>query len=433
MKHWSEQSIFYHIYAFGFFGCEYQQTHIETHRILELKQWIPHLKKMKVNALYIGPVFHSSTHGYDTISYYHIDNRLGTNEDFKDVCNSLHEAGIKIVLDGVFNHVGRDFWAFKDVCANKWDSPYKEWFSNLHFNGTTPYNDPFYYDSWEGHYELVKLNLYHPDVCAHLLDAVNMWMDEFDIDGLRLDAANCIPHQFFKQLKTFVHQKKEDFWLMGEIIHGDYNQWANPEMMDSVTNYECYKGIYSSHNTKNYFEIAYAFNRQHGDYGIYKNISLYNFVDNHDVNRLASALNNLQDFKNCMTLLYTMCGIPSIYYGSEWGLQGVRTKESDLQLRPRLTLNDIQENDFFRHICQLGKIKLEEESFHHLNYKQIYLTNEQFIFQRNECFIALSCSDESKDVPFTKGTYKDLLTDEIIECDNTLELLPHSSKILKAI
>ena len=431
MNHWTQNAIFYHIYPLGFFGCEKLQTNQTVHRINELEQWIGHLRSLHVNALYIGPLFASSSHGYDTIDYYEIDPRLGTNEDFKKLCQKLHENQIKVILDGVFNHVGREFWAFKDVCEKKWDSPYKEWFSNLHFEGTTPYHDPFYYDSWEGHYELVKLNLYNQNVCDHLLQAVNMWIDEFDIDGLRLDAANCIPPHFFKQLKNFTQSKKKDFWLMGEVIHGDYNQWANREMLDSVTNYECYKGIYSSHNTKNYFEIAYAFNRQHGDHGIYKNLYLYNFVDNHDVDRIASSLHDPRDLKNVMTLLYTMCGIPSLYYGSEWGITGKRSKHSDEVLRPEVHLNDIKQNDVLSHIQKLGEIKIKEESFHDLHYQQIYLTNEQFVFQRNNCLIALNCADHPSEVKIPEGTYQNLLNDDILHIQSTLTIQAHDSLILK--
>lgn len=431
MNHWTNNAIFYAIYPLGFCGCEENQTHQVNHRINKLIDWIPHLKSLHIQAIYLGPVFYSSKHGYDTIDYFQIDPRLGNHEDFKQVCDALHEANIHIVLDGVFNHVGRDFWAFKDVLEKKWDSPYKDWFVNVDFSRSSCFGDPFYYEGWENHYELVKLNLYNPEVCNHLLNAINMWIDEYHLDGLRLDAANCIPSNFFKQLKEFTKYKKEDFWLMAEVIHGDYNQWVNPEMLDSVTNYECYKGIYSSHNSKNYFEIAYAFNRQHGDYGIYKNIQFYNFVDNHDVNRISSSLTNPKDLKNVYTMLYTMCGIPSIYYGSEWGIKGTRDAHNDTQLRPELNLCDIQENELLAHIQKLGEIKTNEDSFHDLHYKQIYLTNEQYIYQRNELLIAFNCSDERKELPFQQGTYIDLFTDKEVNSNGTIKLDGHDCMILK--
>ena len=174
------------------------------------------MKKLGVNALYLGPVFESHEHGYDTSDYRMLDHRLGTNDDFKRVCDSLHAADIRIVLDGVFNHVGRDFWAFRDVQEKKEKSTYCDWFSNLHFHARSPLNDDFTYDAWEGHYNLVKLNLENEEVVRYLLDSVAMWMDEFHIDGLRLDAADCIRPEFFRRLKAFCKEKNPDFWLMGK-------------------------------------------------------------------------------------------------------------------------------------------------------------------------------------------------------------------------
>ena len=141
---------------------------------------------------------------------------------------------------------------------------YCDWFAGLNFGGSSPYGDPFWYEGWNGYYNLVKLNLKNWHVCDHLIEAVGYWMDEFQIDGIRFDAADCVDFDFFKRIRSFCKGKKPDFWLMGEIIHGDYKRWANPEMLDSVTNYECYKGISSSHNDKNYFEINYSINRQFG-------------------------------------------------------------------------------------------------------------------------------------------------------------------------
>ena len=229
---------------------------------------------MNISAVYLGPVFESVEHGYDTIDYKLVDNRLGTNDDLKEVCKALHEAGMKVILDGVFNHVGRDFWAFKDIQEKGQGSQYCDWFANLNFGGSSPCGDPFWYEGWNGFYNLVKLNLRNPAVCDYLIDAVDYWINEFDIDGIRFDAADCLDFDFIKRIHYFTKGKKNDFWLMGEIIHGDYNRWANSEMFDSVTNYECYKGIYSSHNTKNYFEIDYSINRQFGSNGAIYKLSL---------------------------------------------------------------------------------------------------------------------------------------------------------------
>lgn len=439
-NNWIKQAIFYHIYPLGFCGAP-RFAHDEattTHRILKLVDWIDHVKELDINALYLGPIFSSYEHGYDTSDYRVIDPRLGTNEDFKQVADALHNANIRIVLDGVFNHVGRDFWAFQDVLKHREASSYKDWFYHINFQNTSPYGDPFSYEAWEGHYNLVKLNLQNEEVVHYLLESVGYWMDEFHIDGLRLDAADCIDRNFFKRLKQYTKGKKEDFWLVGEIIHGDYNLWANEEMLDSVTNYECYKGLYSSHNTKNYFEIAHSLNRQFGKGGIYEHLTLYNFVDNHDVNRLASTLTNKQDLQNVYTLLYMMPGIPSIYYGSELGLTGTKHDGSDADIRPCLTQDDLDEAlPLYQHICRLGEIRKQHPACSYGQYEQVIVKNEQFVFMRKDeteaVYVACNLADEASELelPVTTGLY-DLLQDQayVSQGDHVkIVIPPHDSAI----
>ncbi|AJH01175.1 alpha-amylase [Clostridium beijerinckii] len=414
MNLWIRESIFYQFYTLGFCGVlEPGKVYDKKNRLNKIEKWIPHLKEMRINAVYFSPIFQSSYHGYDTKDYYKVDERLGTNADFKEVCEQLHKNDIRIILDGVFNHVGREFWAFKDVQINGVDSKYCSWFADLNFNSKSPMGDEFNYQSWNGCYDLVKLNLKNEEVRNYLLQAVSTWIDEFDIDGLRLDAADSIDFEFFKVLKRFVEGKKKDFWLMGEVIHGDYNKWANPESLDSVTNYECYKGIYSSHNDKNYFEIAYSLNRLFGLGGIYKNLCLYNFVDNHDVNRLASTLKKPEYIYNSYILLYTMPGVPSVYYGSEYGLKGVKGNGTDLPLRPELEFGKIDEQDdkLFELIKRLGNIRINSEALRYGDYEQVVVKNEQFIFSRNtdndRVFVILNLSDKESvlefKLPFEKG------------------------------
>ena len=407
MNSWIRESIFYQFYTLGFCGVlEPSRVYEEENRLVKIEKWIPHLKEMSVNAIYFAPIFESSYHGYDTKDYYKVDKRLGSNKNFKELCEKLHENNIKIILDGVFNHVGREFWAFEDVKQNGKNSKYCNWFVNLNFDSRSPMGDEFNYQSWNGCYDLVKLNLKNQEVLDHLLYAVGAWIDEFDIDGLRLDAADSIDFEFFKILKKFTEAKKENFWLMGEVIHGDYTRWANPESLDSVTNYECYKGNYSSHNDKNYFEIAYSLNRLFGKGGIYKDLGLYNFADNHDVNRVASDLKIPNHIYNVYTLLFTMPGVPSIYYGSEYRIKGVKGQGTDLPLRPELELEKIkEENDnLFELIKKLGKIRCGSEALKYGNYEQVVVKNEQFIFARtfndDKIYIILNLSDKESLLDF---------------------------------
>lgn len=446
MNLWIEDRVFYNIFTLGFCDVlEPSRIYEEKNRLIKIEEWIPHLKKMSINAIYFGPVFESSYHGYDTRDYLNIDKRLGTNEDFKDLCKKLHENDIKIVLDGVFNHVGREFWAFKDIQKNGRNSKYCSWFSGLNFDSRSPMGDDFNYESWNGCYDLVKLNLWNGEVVEYLLHAVEFWIDEFDIDGLRLDAADKIIFDFFKELKIFTEKKKDNFWLMGEIIHGDYNRWANKDSLDSVTNYECYKGIYSSHNDKNYFEIAYSLNRMFGNGGIYKDLCLYNFVDNHDVNRLASTLKAQEYLYNVYTILYTMPGVPSIYYGSEYGIKAVKGDKTDLPLRPSVDEIENYEdknNELFDHIEKLGRIRAVSEALKNGNYEQVIIKNEQYVFSRtsknDKIYIVLNLSDKESyldfNISFEEG--KDLLSDkdDIIKGgDVSIRVPAFSSKVIAKI
>ncbi len=417
MNSWINEAVFYQIYPIGFCGAPEYNDCKQEYRLDKIKEWIPHLKKLNVNAIYLGPIFDSTKHGYDTKDYYRVDTRLGDNASFKSICGELHANGIKIVLDGVFNHVGREFWAFKDVQQNGQASRYCSWFHNLNFGGGSPCGDPFWYEGWNGHYELVKLNLRNPEVVDHLIGAVEMWMDEFGIDGLRLDAADCIDFDFFRRLRSFCKGKRHDFWLMGEIIHGDYSRWANPEMLDSVTNYECYKGIYSSHNDHNYFEIAHSLQRQFANGGIYKDIYTYNFLDNHDVNRVASNLKDKRHLKNCYTVLYTMPGAPSVYYGSEWALEGQRTWDSDAVLRPCLDINNIpnRDDELSAFIGKLGFLRSRLPAIKNGSFENTVIKNEQLVFCRRTegqtLYVALNLCDTPQNIGFNVDSGCGKLTD----------------------
>ena len=205
---WAYESVFYQIYPLGFCGAPFENDGEENSRILKVMDWIPHIKKLGANAVYFSPVFESDTHGYNTRDYKKIDCRLGTNEDFARVCEEMHTAGIRVVLDGVFNHVGRGFWAFQDVLQNRENSRYRDWF-HIDFGGNSGYNDGLWYEGWEGNYDLVKINLHNEEVVQHIFDAVKFWVDTFDIDGLRLDVAYCLDQGFLKRLRQFTSSLKE--------------------------------------------------------------------------------------------------------------------------------------------------------------------------------------------------------------------------------
>ena len=385
---WAWDSVFYHIYPLGLSGSPLQND-FNSHPVPRLGQvfdWLDHIAYLGCNALYLGPVFESGTHGYDTVDYYQVDRRLGTDETLAQLVNLAHSKGIRVILDGVFNHVGRDFWAFRDLQKYGCHSAHREWFVGVDHSRRSPYGDPFTYEGWNGHYNLVKLNLHNPDVRAHLFHAVKKWIEAFNIDGLRLDAADVVELNFLRDLASFCHNLHPDFWLMGEVIHGDYNRWANLETLDSTTNYECYKGLYSSHNDANYFEIAYSFNRQFGTGGIYRGLPLYAFADNHDVNRVASKLRKPAHLYPLYILLFTMPGVPSIYYGSEWGLKGTKAAGDDSPLRPALHLESIKNHaphpKLLIAIRQLIQARHQRHALRHGDYQQLMVDHQHLAFSR---------------------------------------------------
>jgi cyclomaltodextrinase / maltogenic alpha-amylase / neopullulanase len=408
LGHWTYDSVFYHIYPLGFCGAPLENDLCSpvNHRLEQLYPWLDHLQQLGVNALYLGPIFESTSHGYDTADYFRVDRRLGSNETLSKLSVDLHQKGIRLILDGVFNHVGRDFWAFRDVLKHGDQSAYGDWFQGIDFNKRSHYNDPFAYEGWNGHYSLVKLNLHSPSVKEHLFQAVDLWIRKFDIDGLRLDVADCLDLTFLKELSAFCKSRRPDFWLMGEVIHGDYRKWVNLETLDSVTNYVGYKGLYSSHVDKNYFELAHTLDRQFGEKGIYRDLLLYSFADNHDVNRVASQLKNPAHLYPLYSLLFTMPGIPSIYYGSEWGIEGKRTSRSDQALRPHLDLSQISQNsphpDLPGVIKRLAQIRHQSEALRYGTYRPLLVKSQQLSFTRQtqgECVIvAVNAAD--KPAPF---------------------------------
>lgn len=418
----------YHIYPLGFCGAPTVNDYSEpVNRLQKIVEAVPHIKAMGFNAIYFGPVFKSVAHGYDTVDYTKIDNRLGTNEDFAALCNLLHENGIAVIVDGVFNHVGRDFEKFLEV--RRGNNRYRDWF-HIH-DGNSPYNDGFYYEGWEGHYELVKLNLYNPEVKEYIKQCITGWYNEFKIDGIRLDVAYCLDQNFLKELHGHCKWVDGDMWLMGETLHGDYNRWMNPEMLDSVTNYECYKGLFSSFNDLNMFEIAHSLNRQFGkeQWCLYRGKLLYCFVDNHDVTRIATILKNKQHLNVIYPLVYTMPGIPSVYYGSEFGIEGDK-HHGDAALRPEFNLERFKNEglcDLTPMLTALNNLRTTSSALAYGDYTQVHLTNRQYAFKRTadgQTVVTVLNADNA-DFTFNLGIggeFTDVLTGKPVDLSAPLTL-----------
>lgn len=433
---WTYHSTFYQIYPIGFCGAPLSSDGIITPRIRKVLDWTDYLQSLGIDAILFNPIFESDTHGYDTKDFTKLDCRLGTNDDFSEVCQSLHAHGIKIVLDGVFNHVGRNFWAFEDVKKYKWDSAYKDWFY-INFDGNSCYNDGFWYEGWEGHFELVKLNLQNPAVVDYLLSCVQNWITDFDIDGLRLDVAYSLDHNFMHRLRNFCTDVKPDFALIGEVLFGDYNLIVNEKLLHSCTNYECYKGLYSSFNDMNLFEIAHSLNRQFGpeQWCIYRGKHLMTFADNHDVTRIASILNNKAHLPLVYGMLFSMPGIPCLYYGSEWGTEGVKSPDNDYALRP--CFEEPLPNALTDFVAKLIVVRKNHDALCNGSYRNVVIQNHQLIFERcsesERILVAVNAGENEYTAHSGElnGIAEDLLHGKSVTMNGQLSMPPYSVQYLK--
>lgn len=415
---WYDEAVFYHIYPLGMTGAPRQNAYeAPVSRLKTLTPWISHIKNLGFNALYIGPLFESVGHGYETTDYKKLDSRLGTNHDLSEFVADCHAQGVRVVFDGVFNHTGRDFFAFEDIRKNREASPYRDWYCNVNFYGNNEYNDGFSYDNWGGYNLLAKLNQHNPAVRDYICDVIRFWVTEFDVDGIRLDAADVLDFSYMQALRKTANEVKPDFWLMGEVIHGDYNRWVNENTLHAVTNYQLHKALYSGHNDHNYFEIAHTVKRLYEMGGNKPDgLKLYNFVDNHDVERIYTKLTKKQHFVPVHILLYTLPGIPSVYYGSEFAIEGVKQKGSDDSLRPAIDIptfiEDAKLNFYAKLIGALGQIRTQSHALSYGHYKELLLTNRQYAFSRDDVIVTVNNDDHdaSLNLPAQNGEYTGALS-----------------------
>ena len=428
---WYDEAVFYHIYPLGLTGAPKKNTYgAPEHRLNTLLPWIDHIKSLGCSAIYIGPLFESVGHGYETTDYKKLDSRLGDNQDLKNFVAECHAKGVRVIFDGVFNHTGRDFFAFRDIQEKRQGSQYKDWYCNVNFWGNNEYNDGFSYDNWGGYNLLVKLNQRNPAVKDYICDVIRFWVSEFDVDGIRLDAADVLDFDFMQALRQTANEVKPDFWLMGEVIHGDYVRWVNEWTLHSVTDYQLHKALYSGHNDHNYFEIAHTVKRMYDMGGCNTNrFKLYNFVDNHDVERICTKLNNKAHFAPVHILLYTLPGIPSLYYGSEFGIEGRKERHSDDSLRPALHLEDygnaLTDNPFTALVAALGRARRQSKALSYGDYRELLLTNRQYAFSRNfegESAVVTVNNDDSDYVMTVaagnSGEYVGVLSGQRVRAEN---------------
>ena len=433
---WFDEGAFYQIYPLGFCGAERENDFGEIrHRLGLIEAEIPRLKELGVKAVMFNPLFESERHGYDTIDFFKVDRRLGTNEELKNLVAAFHAAGIRVVLDGVFHHTGRAFAPFREVLQKREDTDYRFWF-NIDFYADSPYHDGLNYDNWEGHAELVRLRLENCDLQNYLMDAVRYWIREFGIDGLRLDVSYSLPVWFLEMLRRTVRELKEDFFLVGEVIHiGNSMERISPERLNSVTNYECYKGLVSAFNCDNLFEIEHSLTRLFSNqtWSLYTGKNLLSFADNHDVPRVATALRDGRKMLALYTVLFTMPGIPCLYYGSEYGARGDKG-DADVHLRPAMSEIDRSANpELYERLKKLYRIRGEHRALAYGCYEKRTLQNKFFCFRREGCgetlFTAANIGESDCTVYADGGEGVDLLTGESYALGE-IRLKPFEAKII---
>ncbi|MEU6092214.1 alpha-amylase family protein [Streptomyces sp. NPDC047085] len=342
---WSDHAIWWHVYPLGFLGAERAALPPDEpprHRLPVLVDWLDHLVRLGCNGLALGPVFAAETHGYDTVDHFRIDPRLGTEDDLTELIERAAQRGVRVLLDGVFNHVGRSFGPFADVQRNGAASPYADWF--------VPEGDDF--RTFEGHRHLVALNHADPAVAAYVTSVLDHWLER-GVAGWRLDAAYAVPRSFWRTVTDRVRARHPRVWFSGEVIHGDYAAYVTEGGLDSVTQYELWKAVWSSLNDTNPHELAWALKRHNA---LLDTFVPATFVGNHDVTRIASRLREPRHLAHALTVLFTVGGVPSVYAGDERAWRGVKEEREggDDAIRPA----------FPPHPAGLGDDQLAVERLH---------------------------------------------------------------------
>ena len=327
MTNWADHAILWQVYPLGFTGAEPAALPVGVpvrHRLRQLEAWLDYAVELGCNGLLLGPVFAAQTHGYDTTDHFKIDTRLGDDADFDALVTAADQRGLRLILDGVFNHVGREFPAFKAAVAGGPGTPAARWFRR-----TADGSD---YAVFEGHGQLVELDHDEPAVLSYVIEVMTHWLAR-GAGGWRLDAAYAVPPSFWAKVVPAVREAFPRAWFLGEMIHGDYAAYAAEAGLDSITQYEVWKAVWSSLNDRNFYELDHALSR----HNTFMDGELaQTFVGNHDVSRLATILNDDRHFSHALAVLFCVGGVPSVYYGDEQGFRGLKEDRAggDDAIRP---------------------------------------------------------------------------------------------------
>lgn len=404
---WLQHAIWWHVYPLGFLGAEKTATAdpAAAHRLRDLVPWLDYAVELGASGLALGPIFASETHGYDTTDYFRIDPRLGTLEDFDILVAEAHTRGLRILLDGVFNHTGRSFPPFQNVLAQGPGAATAPWFS-LHWpEGATAGVVPGYRD-FENHHHLVALNHEEPAVADFVVDVMEYWLRR-GAAGWRLDAAYAVPSSFWETVTGRVRSTHPGAYFVGEYIHGDYASEVRNGGLDSATQYELWKAVWSSLNDGNFFELAAALERHNALLGSFTPLT---FVGNHDVTRIASKLEDPGLLAHAVVILLTVGGTPAIYYGDEQAYRGIKEDRAggDDDIRPAFPASPGDLSPVGRPVFELHKeligLRRRHAWLHRARTEVLRLSNEVLVYRvsadgAEQLIVALNLSSEPQSIP----------------------------------
>ena len=436
MPAWTEHVIWWHVYPLGFTGADTTGTdRTPTLGLRQLESWLDYLLELGANGLALGPVFTSLTHGYDTTDYFEVDPRLGSNADLEHLIGEAHARGIRVMLDGVFNHVGRDFAPLRTAFADP----------------TAPENDLFATDAsgrvatFEGHDALVAFNHTNPLVADLVFTVMDHWL-RLGIDAWRLDAAYSVPVPFWAGVLSRVREAHPEVYVLGEVLHGDYTEFVTDGLLDSVTQYELWQAIWHATEEANFYELDWALQRNNE---FLASFVPYTFIGNHDVTRIASQVSDGRHHAHALALLLTLGGTPAIYYGDERGLSAIKEERfgGDDAIRPAYPAHpgDLPTDGaavFALHQLLIG-IRRRNPWLHTATSRSILLANTQLALEvtagDHSIIVALNIGDEVlilADDP--RGTApgatplgeRQLLAGDVHRADGSVEVPPHGWAIL---
>jgi cyclomaltodextrinase / maltogenic alpha-amylase / neopullulanase len=407
-RDWVRHAIWWQVFPLGFVDAEPALAAIDgsvRHRLDRIADWLDYAVELGASGLALGPVFAAETHGYDTVDHSRVDPRLGDADDLARLFAAAHARGLRVLLDGVFNHVGRAFPAFVRVLEQGPTAPEAGWFRLSWPHGTAPGTEPDY-DTFEGHRGLVALDHGNPAVEDHVADVMCFWLDA-GADGWRLDAAYAVPAEFWSAVLPRVRARHPDAYVVGEVIHGDYRGIVERSGVDAVTQYELWKAVWSSLTDRNLHELAWALQR-HNDF--LASFVPLTFVSNHDVTRIASALPDDRHLPHALAILLTVGGTPSIYYGDEQAFRGVKEHREggDDAIRPTFPADGPQGLSAwgwptYRLHQQLIGLRRRHAWLHRATTTPIELQNRRAVLESTDgehrLLLALNLDDDAAELP----------------------------------